>query len=135
MSVILIRAALEAALNSIEPEIFTDFENVGMTPDSGSPYQAAFVMFAEPDNPEQGDNFRQERGIFQINLNYARNKGSGDAAARAELIKTVFHRAATFTAGNITVTVERTPWVGQGTNDSDRWVLPVKIRFYSNISS
>lgn len=135
MSVISIRAALETALAAIEPAIDTDYENNGYIVKPGIPYQIVNLLFGEPENPEISKKFVQEKGVFQVTLRYPLSTGSADAAERAELIKTMFEAPATFTAGGISVTVERTPWVGPGSRDGDRWQVPVRIRFYSNISN
>lgn len=135
MSTVSIRAALETALLAVSPSLQTAFENVNFEPVSGVAYQAAYVLFAQPANPEMGDTFKQEQGIFQINLRYPLGVGPGAAGAQAELIKALFHRAATFTAGGIIVTVQLTPWVGPGTIDGDRWAVPIRITFFANISS
>lgn len=135
MSQIKIRAALETALNAILPAIDTAWENVSFNPPASStPYQAAFVLFAEPDDPEAGHALHIERGILQINLKYPLQTGDGTARARAELIRTTFYRGRSFTSDGVTVSVENTPEAGQGTVDGDRWLIPVKIRFKSQIT-
>lgn len=134
MSQVKIRAALESALNSMSPSLTTAWENVAFSPPAlSSPYQSAYVLFAEPENPSFGNGMHRERGIFQVSLRYPVQAGDSAARARAELIRTTFARGATFTNGGVTVTIERTPDVGQGAADEGRWVVPVKIRFYSNI--
>lgn len=134
MSQIKIRAALETALAAMSPSLTTAYENVPFTPPaSSSPYQRAFVMFAEPDDPEAGHSMHIERGIFQVNLLYPLQAGDSTARARAEAIKTTFRRGATFTKDSINTVVEKTPEAGQGTPDGDRWMIPVKIRFSAQI--
>lgn len=136
MSQIAIRAALESALNGMTPSLPTAWENVAFTPPAlSSPYQAVFVLFAEPDNPSYGGNMYRERGIMHVSLRYPAQ--AGDAAARhiGALLRTTFARGASFTNSGVTVTIERTPEVGPGTIEDGRWVVPVKIRFYSNIIS
>lgn len=133
MSNVAIRAALESALNGMSPSLSTAWENVNFTPTPGTAYQKANLLFAEPNNPEMGNNLKQELGIFQVTLMYPQNQGTALANARAELIRTTFHRAASFTSGGVTVTVEQTPQVAPGFSDGDRWAVPVKIRFFANI--
>lgn len=133
MSNSLIRIALETALNNMTPALATAFENNSYTPVAGTPYQEAHVLFAEPDNPTMGNTFKREQGIFQVTLRYPLNTGTAAINARAELIRTTFPRATSFTSGGVTVTVERTPHVAPGYRDGDRWAVPVKIRFFANI--
>jgi hypothetical protein len=134
MSQAAIRRALETALAGMTPELSTAYENLDFKPTEGVAYQQANFLFAEPENPEMGDTFTREQGIFQILLKYPQNKGSKEVDARADLIKSVFHKKAEFTNAGITVTIERTPAVFPGYRDTDRWVVPVRVRFYSNIS-
>lgn len=136
MSQVKIRAALETALAAMTPALDTAWENVAYTPPASStPYQSAFILFAEPDDPEAGNSLHVERGIFQINLKYPLQAGDGAARARAELIQSTFYRGRSFTYSGVTVSVERTPEAGQGTVDGDRWFVPVKIRFLSQITT
>lgn len=135
MSQVKIRAALETALAAMTPALSTAYENVAFTPVPGTPYQRAFLLPAEPDNPEAGHVVHIARGIFQVNLMYPLQAGDSTARTRAELIRTTFYRSRSFTSGGVTVSVEKTPEAGQGTPDGDRWMIPVKIRFVSQIST
>ena len=133
MSALKIKAALEIALASITPALITVFENADYVPVTGTPYQRVNIMSIEPENPTFGDNFRRERGIFQVSLMYPLNAGAGTAITQAELIRQKFYRGATFVNAGVTVTIERTPEVSAGYVDVDRWRVPVKVRFYANI--
>ena len=128
-----IRAALEAALASLAPAIDTAWQNVPYTPITGRPYQAAYLLPAEPNNYSMGDSSRQERGVFQVSLMYPPGQGSAAAGARAEMIATLFRRGASFTKDGITVQIERTPEIADGREDGDRWMVPVKIRYFCNL--
>ncbi|WP_219117067.1 phage tail terminator-like protein [Janthinobacterium sp. UMAB-56] len=133
MSQLKIRAALEAALASIKPDIDTAWQNAPYKPVTGREYQAAYLLPAAPNNHSMGDGSRQERGIFQINLMYPSGQGSATAAARAEMIAALFRRGASFTKGDVTVQIERTPEIADGREDGDRWMVPVKIRYFCNL--
>lgn len=128
-----IRIALESKLNGITPAISTAWENVAFTPVAGTAYQACFTLRAEPDNATMGDGYYRERGIFQINLFYPVGAGPATAEARAELIRAAFKRGTTLTSGSVKVIVERTPEVGHGRADGDRWMIPVKVRWFAGI--
>lgn len=128
-----IRAALEAALASLAPAIDTAWQNVPYTPVTGRAYQAAYLLPAEPDNRSMGDGSRQERGIFQVNLMFPLGQGTATAGARAEMIAALFRRGASFTKAGITVQIERTPEIGDGRADDDRWMVPVKCRYFCNL--
>jgi hypothetical protein len=134
VSAVLIRAALEVALAAMSPAVAIAYENKPYTPVPGTPYHAAFLLFAPPANDEIGRAglYRQD-GIFQITLAYPLDAGTGVAAARAELIRTIFYRGASFTASGVTVNIERTPEIAPSRIEEDRFILPVKVRFYSHL--
>ena len=135
MSAVKIRAALQTALNAMTPSLATAWENVAFAPPvATTPYQKAFVLFAEPDNSEYGATYR-EQGIFQVSLMYPLQAGAGAAAARAELLRATFRRGASFSNGGETVIVTRTPEISNGLVDGDRWMQAVKIRFISGTIS
>lgn len=133
MSQLIIRAVLESALASLAPAIDTAWQNVPYTPVTGRPYQAAFLLPATPENYSMGDSSRQERGIFQVSLKYPPGQGTAVAGVRAEMIKELFHRGASFVKDGITVQIERTPEIADGRADDDRWMVPVKIRYFCNL--
>lgn len=133
MSQIKIRAALETALASLSPPISTAYQNFTFTPVTGQPYQDVYLLPAEPNNWAMGDGSLQERGIFQINLQYPTGEGPAPAGARAQLIRALFHRGASFAKDGITVQVERTPEIGEGRPDNGRWMVPIRIRYFCNL--
>ena len=134
MSQVKVRTALEETLAAMTPALATALENVRFTPPAANvPYQKAFVLFAEPDDPEAGHSLHFERGIFQVTLMYPLQTGDGTARARAEAIRAIFYRGASFTNSGITVVVVNTPEAGQGVVEDGRWSIPVKIRFLAQI--
>lgn len=134
MSAVLIRSALEVALAAMSPALATAYENAPYTPVSGTPYQRVTVLLAEPANPEI-NSYHREQGFMQVDLSYPLNAGPAAAEARAELIRDTFYRGASFTASGVTTTVERTPEIMPGRVEDDRYVKPVRIRFYSHVRS
>lgn len=131
MSAILIRSALEVALAAISPALSTQYENTAFSPVPGTAYQRVYVLWNEPLNPEIGT-FTQERGILQISLAYPLDTGPTAAATRAELIRSTFVRGTSFTSGGVTVTIERTPEIAPAQIEPDRYVVPVRVRFFAN---
>lgn len=134
MSIVLVRSALQAKLDGMSPALATAWENVDYVPVTGTPYQAAYVLAAEPDNPTMGDDYYREQGIFQISLFYPIKVGTAVSEARAELIRTTFKRGTSMTSGAVTVIINKTPEISPGRVDGDRWHIPVKIRFYAGIN-
>lgn len=133
MSIVNVRDALEIKLNAMSPALPTAWQNVGYTPVAGTPYQAVFFMPASPANPTIGDDHYREQGIFQVSLFYPLLVGAGAAEARAELIRTAFKRGVSMTSGGVIVRISKTPEIGQGRVDGDRWHIPVKIFWFAEI--
>ena len=134
MSIVNVRAALEAKLNGMANPISYAWENVPFTPVVGVPYAAAYLLPASPENPTMGDTYYQEQGIFQVSLFYPLQVGPAAAAVRAQLIRTAFKRGTSMVSGTVTVRVSRTPEIGQGRVDGDRWHLPVRIVWFAGIT-
>jgi hypothetical protein len=133
MSIVSVRAALSTKLNGMTPALSTAWENVPFTPVTGTPYQSAFVL-PSVENPTMGDDYHRLIGIFQVSLKYPLNAGTATSEARAELIKTTFKRGTSMTSGAVTVIVEKTPEISQGRAEDDRWVIPIKIRWFASIN-
>ena len=133
MSTVKIRAALESALNSINPPIQTAWENVPYNPTVGTPYQRITLLMAQPSNPTMGSKFYRELGMLYVTLCYPTDSGTSALMTRAELIKSVFIVGASFTNGGITAIVTGTPEIGTPAIEDERYFAPVKIRFYADI--
>lgn len=134
MSALLVRKALEVALAAMTPALATAWENAPYSPVNGTPYQQVAVLLAEPVNSEM-NSFHTEQGFLQVDLKYPLNGGPAAATARAELIRDTFFRGASFSASGVTVNIERTPEIMPGRVEADRYVIPVRVRFYSHIRS
>lgn len=133
MSIIRVRQALEIGLFAINPAIDTAYDNFPYTPTTGTPYQRVTLVPSMPDNTTFGDDHYQERGLMFVELHYPINNGSSTAATRAELIRATFKRGASFTNNGLTVRIEKTPEIGQGTVQGAFWVLPVRVRFFAEV--
>ena len=135
MSEQLIRAALEQRLDTITPSLATAYENVHFDKptDLVTPWQAVHVLFGEPVNLDQGGDGFQLNGFMRVNLMYELRKGSAAALARALLIRAAFARKTVLTNSGATVTIHRTPAIGNGFPADERWNLPVTVPFFSNL--
>ena len=134
MSAVKERQALEVALAAMTPAISTAYENMPFTPVPGTPYQRVTVLLAQPANHEIGDGY-MDQGFMQVDLKYPLNAGPAAAETRAELIRSTFYRGRSFTASGVTTTIERTPEIMPGRVEEDRFVKPVRIRFFSHVRS
>lgn len=128
-----IRKAFEVKLNAFDADFATAWENSNTSFDENKPYQQVALMLAQPDNPTMGDNFYRQGGYFQIDLKYPQNVGPADADARADLLRATFHRGLSMTHDGITTVVEKTPEIGAGSYEGDRYVVKVFVRFFANI--
>jgi hypothetical protein len=129
-----IRAALETRLDTITPALATVYENVAATPVQGTPFQRATLMPAQPDNPTFEPGFYVEQGVFHVLLCYPLGKGSAEAMARAELIRTNFPRGLSLVKDGVITIIERTPEIGVSNTDDAFYLLPVLVRWYANVN-
>lgn len=130
MSDVTIRRALEKRLAALAPSVSTAYENVTFTPVTGTAYQRANMLPAQPDNQTISASYYRAVGIFQVSLCYPIGTGANAAQARAELTKTHFKRGTTMLESGLTVIVTQTPTIAAGFVDGDRYIVPVTI-FYS----
>jgi NAD(P)-dependent dehydrogenase (short-subunit alcohol dehydrogenase family) len=133
MSMASIRSALETALAGISPAVTIAYENAPFSPVVDVPYQRATLLPAEPDNREIGPGYT-ERGLFQVDLFYPKDKGPKDALARAALIRSTFAYATELASGGVKVNIIATPQIAPARADGDRFMVPVKIRWHSRIA-
>lgn len=135
MSLAAIRTALETRLAAMLPILQTAWENTAFTPTQGTPYQRVFLLPAQPDNPTFGPGLYVEQGILQINLCYPLQTGPKDALARAMAIRAQFPRGLSLTSSGIVTIVEKTTEIGGGDNDDVCYQLPVRVRWYANVTT
>lgn len=134
MSSVAIRAAMESALNGMSPSLATAWENTPYTPTPGTAYQRVHLLLADPEMVEMSGRIHRERGLLQVTLCYPTETGPNAAQARAELIRSTFYAGAEFTAGGITVRVEKTPEIAPAMIENDTYETPVRIRFYAFVT-
>lgn len=133
MSNILIRKALEQKLDTILPALATAWENTQYAPVSGTPYQKVNLLRARPENPTM-DSFRTEMGIMQVALFYPLGVGANAAEVRAELIAATFPKGLRLSSGGVNVDINGSAYIMAGSADGDRWMIPVRIPYFSNIT-
>ena len=133
MSAVAIMSALATALATVSPSLATAWENTPYTPVVGTAYQRVFLLMGEPVPLEQSGRVNREQGVMQVSLCYPLSTGSGAALTRAELIRATFYRGRTFTSGSTTLTIDRMPEISPALIENDRYVIPVRIRFYSHV--
>lgn len=111
----------------------TAWYNVSFVPVNDVPYQKVDVLFARPQNPSYGVDLTREIGFMQVSLYYPKNRGDYDMGMRAEAIRKVFKRGATFVKDGIQVNISGTPEVMQG-DPEDTWAVKiVRIPFWADV--
>ena len=132
MSLKQIKAALETRLKAMPNSLATAWENVSFNPPA-DPYQRADLLPGAPENPTLGDAFYREVGIFQVTLFYPLDGGGGVVYAMAEAVRDWFPRGLTLTSGGISLTISGTAEISPKYRDNDRFVLPIRIRYFAHI--
>ena len=117
----------------MSPALSTQYENVAFTPVAGTPYQKAFLLPAQPENPTMGDAYYREVGVFQVTLCYPINSNAVAVQTRAEAIATHYKRATSMTESGQTVLVLRTPTISPAFITDDRYNVAVSIFYQSEI--
>jgi hypothetical protein len=135
MSLAHVRTALETHLLAMTPALAkTVLENgPTYTPVSGTPYQMAFLLPGQPDNPALGSAYRREIGVFQVSLMYPQGVGAGTAQSRALAVQGWFKRGLVLTASSVNVLILRTPEISPGRLDGDRFRIDVSIRYQAEV--
>jgi hypothetical protein len=123
--------AFENRLEALTPPLRTARENANFTPVSGEPYQKVNMLRLPPENPVYGSGY-QMQGICQISLFYPLRDGSGAALERASATRAWFPRGLTMTKGSTTMQVKDTPEIGNGAPDGDRYMVPIRIRWFAD---
>lgn len=130
-----IAVAFNKALKAVDPAMETAYENVQFTPKKNTPYQRVRLLPRKPQNPTLGDKFHREIGQFQIFLCYEQGTGIENAYKKAHDIREAFSRGTTLTEGNTKVIIKDTPQIGAAIPTTGRYVLPVLIEYFANVSN
>ena len=133
MSLTVIRQQLETAFAAADGGLPTNYENVFYVPTKGVAFQRVQIVLGTPENPTVGDAFYRERGFIQVVLYYPLQTGPGDSVTRAQAIRDAFPRGRSFVTGKVTTIIEATMSRLPSIVEDDRFVVPVRIPFFSNV--
>lgn len=132
MSLQLIRTALEARLMAFTPAIPMEYDNHRIpTPAIDQPYGSCSLLPAQPSTPGLDEKTVYQGGVFQILLRYPSADGAGPAQIMGDALADWFKAPCILTAGTIVVRTKGRPTVGAPIPGTDRFLLPVSIRWYS----
>lgn len=126
-----IRAALESRLLSLLPTLPTAWDNkpLNPAPAAAQPYQRAYLLPAENENPTLTETLQIEQGIFQVSLYFPLGAGSLEATQRARDIAAHFPPGLMLDAGTIRVRIRGGASVAAGLPIDDRYMVPVRMRY------
>lgn len=127
-----IRAALEKRIAALDG-FPTAWENVPFTPVAGVAYQRVSLMPMAAQTDALDMRTAREDGMLQILLCYPTGKGTGEAHARAETIRAHFSPGTDLIEAGQRVRIIRHPSVSTGFVEADRYVLPITVRYTSNV--
>lgn len=126
MSVLKTQSGLIKHLNTLVPSLPTAYEGLSFTPPSGT-YQRVQFRVNQPDDPVLGVGYYRERIEMQIFVNAPTNKGTGEALARAELLRTHFKKGTTISEAGVLMHILQTPQISGTIAVGDRIICPVLI--------
>lgn len=97
------------------------------------PYQQVNLIPARPEDVTLGRGYRREYGFLQVTLHYPLQLGTGEAFARAELIRSTFPRGSSFSNAGVEVHIDQTPEIMRGFPSEGSYIVPVRVYYYANI--
>lgn len=130
-----ITQAMESRLHALPQRPPTAWENVNFVPTNGVGYISSYTLFAMPDDVGYRDSPFIQRGYMQIGVHWPTNTGAGAAQAEAERIAAWFARGSSFVNDGTTVIIDRTPEITGGSIEDGRYVVRVRVRFFSRIGA
>jgi hypothetical protein len=125
--------AMLTRLATITPALATVEENEDYTPITGTRYQEAYLLPAQPENITLGDAYYRNIGIFQVTLRFPINQGNQPLEVRAQKVIDAFPRALGLTFEGKTVRVMRTPSKSPSTRIDDRYVCAISIPYMAEV--
>jgi len=130
-----IKKAVERKLSQVAGSVPTAHEGVEFVPPVNAMYQRTQLVFNDPDDPSFPIGYHRENLQFQVFICDIRGKGTSAALARAELLRTTFHKGWSTTEGNTLIRSLSTPKIASVFNTNDRIVVPVLIDLTCEVNS
>ncbi len=134
MAIAEIKRAAERRLNSTSGEITTAFEGVPFSPPTGLYQRCAFLIRPATD-PTYGTGYHRENIQMQVWIIAPLGKGTGDAIARAEVIRERFKKGTYMEESGVFIHVLGTPQITGTSVTNDRVVCGVLVDFTAEVSS
>lgn len=131
-----IRKALESRLNTYatgrSPAIDVAWPNSGYTPTTGTEYLRPTLLPGRSRAATAGSSGQQfHQGIFQVDIFWPANEGSGGALSEADAIIDHFKRGTNLSASGFTVRIDDDVYVLPANVEPDWYQVPVNIGFYA----
>lgn len=109
------------------------FENVGFTPVVDKPYAKIDFIPLKPRNTSSGNKHYQLNGIFQVCLCFPKHIGVGESFQFANTLQQHFARGKRLEKNGCYAIVKETPTVFNSVIQENRYVIPVRIFYYSEV--
>lgn len=126
------KRAAERHLSTLTPALPTAYEGVNFTPPAGM-YQRTQLSIRSPDDPVLGKGYYRERLQFQVFIVGKKNEGTGDAIARAELVRNHFGKGLFLSEAGVDIHVLATPQISGTAVAEDRVIIPVLIDLVAEV--
>jgi len=132
VSTVSIQAALEVAVDSINPALPTAWRNDSFNPTKDVAWQRVTFLDGSPENIVVDASYR-DKGLMRISLFHPLRIGTAEAGRRFDLIKQTFKRKTVFTKDSINVITKGTPKKVSEGRDIDWWATIIDVSFYADI--
>lgn len=132
MSIVAIKMALDDKLLTLgwitDSKKQVAWDDRAYKPVTGSPYLRVDLLLNDPIDLYVERSGIEERGIYQVSVNYPQGKGALPAMQVAELVRDLFAPVQALQAGNQRIDFLDTPSISSGYHDDDGWyIVPVSI--------
>lgn len=128
-----IRAAYEARLASWaaarSPSLRIAYQNVPFTPNQGETYLRAYLLPAQATSDDLAGDHTAYRGVFQVSVVAATNKGSGVPEGIAEELEAQFYPGLLLTVSGVTVQQLSPASVAPAIQIDSEYIVPVSFSY------
>jgi len=109
-------------------------ENIDYSPKVETPFIAAYLLPAPTSQASLGDEgCDNHSGLYQIDINYPKDKGTTELKAMADNVNAVFYSGAVFTYNNVSVNI-RNVSINRVVVQDGWAALTMTIEFYTYVS-
>lgn len=134
-AIMIIEKGFQSAFVDAFPTYSTAWPNAPWTdPGVRVPYAKVSFIYDDTEDLTVGAGVARDGGILQFDLKYPVGKGEAPLLTMFGQIRNVFFRGFSFSENGVMTMVHRTPRLGPVLDDAARYVRPVRVPFFSNVS-